>query len=74
MPDDYEFQALQYFCVNDDLQTLHFCFYDPRILAKPFFIIEVKREDVQEDVEKYLEYQRMTLAEVDEIVLQLSNF
>ena len=74
VPDDYEFQKLQYFIVNENLQTLHFCFYDPRILAKPFFIIEVKREDVQEEITTYLEYQRMTLAEVDQVVLELSNF
>lgn len=74
IPDDYEFQALQYFVVNENLQTLYFAFYDPRILAKPFFTLQVKREDVQADVDKYLEYQRMTLAEVDELVLKLSNF
>jgi len=74
IPKEYNYQVLQYFIVNDALQTLYFCFYDPRILIKPFFFIEVKREDVQADVDAYLEYQKMTLAEVDEIVLKLSNF
>lgn len=72
IPDDYEFQKLQYFIVNPDLEKLYFGFYDPRIPAIDFFIIEVKREDVQEDVDKYLEYQRKELAEVAEIVNKLT--
>ena len=30
IPSDYEAQKLQYFVVNDKLETLHFVFYDPR--------------------------------------------
>lgn len=74
IPDDYEYQVLQYFVVNDKLQTLYFCFYDTRLLAKPFFYIEVKREQVQEQVIEMLEYQRRVLEEIDQITLQLSNF
>lgn len=74
IPDEYEFQKLQYFIVNDELQTLYFAFYDPRLLAKPFFYITVKREDVQKEVDQYLEYQKITLAEVNEIVNNLTNF
>lgn len=72
VPDDYEFQKLQYFIVNDELETLYFCFFDPRVEAKPFFCIEVHRKDVQEDVDTYLEYQRKELAEVREIVNKLT--
>lgn len=74
IPDDYKEQAIQYFIVNEDLKKLNFCFYDPRILTKDFFIIEIKRKDIQEKIDEYLEYQRNVLKEVDEIVLQLSNF
>ena len=72
IPDEYEFQKLQYFIVNDKLKTLYFAFYDPRLLAKPFFYITVKREDVQKEVDEYLDYQRKTLAEVNAIVNQLT--
>lgn len=72
IPDEYEFQKLQYFIVNDKLETLYFAFYDPRLLAKPFFFITVKREDVQKEVDEYLDYQRKTLAEVNAIVNQLT--
>ena len=37
IPTEYEYQVLQYFIVNDNLQTLYFCFYDPR-MPKDFFL------------------------------------
>lgn len=74
VPDEYEYQKLQYFVVNDKLKTLYFCFYDPRLLAKPFFYLTINRKDVQEQVDSILEYQRTTLAEVDEIVNKLTDF
>lgn len=74
IPDEYELQILQYFIVNDALEKLYMVFYDPRLLAKPFFFLEVKREDVQTEVDSILEYQRTTLAEIDNIVLELSGF
>jgi len=72
IPDEYEFQKLQYFIVNDKLKTLYFCFYDPRLIAKPFFYIAVNRADIQEDIDTYLLYQKMTLEEVDSIVNSLT--
>lgn len=74
IPDDYREQAIQYFVVNDKLRKLHFAFYDPRLLAKPFFIITITRKELEEEIEAALEYERTTLAEIDEIVLTLSNF
>lgn len=74
IPSDYQDQAIQAFVVNDDLKKLYMVFYDPRLLYKPLFWLEVKREDVKEKAEQYLEYQQATLAEVNEIVLKLSNF
>ncbi len=72
IPDEYEYQKIQYFIVNDKLKTLHFAFYDPRLLAKPFFTIEVNREDVKEEVEQYLAYQKKTIDEVNKIVNELT--
>jgi predicted phage-related endonuclease len=72
IPDEYECQKLQYFIVNDKLEELDWVFYDPRLLAKPFFVITVKRADVQEKVTEYLEYQKNTIAEVNEIVNSLT--
>lgn len=73
IPSEYEEQMIQYFIVNDALQTLYWAFYDPRIgYSKDFHCIEVKREDVQEKVLECLAYQRQVLEEVDEIVNQIT--
>lgn len=74
IPDEYEFQVLQYFIVNDKLEKLYFAFYDPRILAKPFFVLEKTRKELQEQIDEYLEYQKNVLKEVDEWTLKLSDF
>lgn len=74
IPDEFEFQKLQYFIVNDKLEKLYFAFYDPRILAKPFFVIEVSRKDIKDEIKEYLEYQKNILKEVEQITNQLSNF
>lgn len=70
VPSDYEFQVLQYFIVNEKLETLYLAFYDPRLTVKDFFYLTVTRD--QEKVDKYLEEQRKVLAEVSEIVSELS--
>jgi hypothetical protein len=83
IPEDYQMQAVQYFIVNDDLQLLHFVFFDPRFAmfrdpeaqkqnALGYFVIEVRREEVQAQVEEYLVYQRKVIAEVNNVVNQLT--
>lgn len=71
IPKEYEEQALQYFIVNDKLKTLYFCFYDPR-MPKDFFYIEIKREDVEDKIAEFLELQERALAEIEDIVCQLT--
>jgi hypothetical protein len=46
-------------------------FYDPR-MPKDFFYFEVKRKDVQERVDAYIELERNVLAEIAEIEQQLT--
>lgn len=73
IPKEYEDQGIQYFVVNDDLETLYFLFYDPRFPGPlAFFVLEMKREDVQESVVAYLEYERKVLDEVNRIVTELT--
>ena len=71
IPSEYEYQALQYFIVNDQLKTLHVVFYDPR-MPKDFFVINVHRKDVQEQVDECLQIEREVLAKVAEIEKQLT--
>lgn len=76
IPDDYEEQMYQYFVVNDELQTLYFVFFDPRFLSPKlqYFVIEIKRKDIQADITKFLAFEKDTLAEVDAEVNRLTNF
>jgi hypothetical protein len=46
--------------------------YDPRIPQKPYFKITVTREEVAEEVEQYLAYQKKVLEEVNALALELS--
>ncbi len=72
IPDEYHLQVIQYFIVNDKLKTLYFCFYDPRLSVKDFFYITVEREQIKEEVDNYLEYQKKILQEVNDIVNKLT--
>ena len=72
IPAEYEYQKLQYFIVNDKLKKLYFMFHDPRLPKIDLFWIEVKREDVKEDIEEYLALERETLKELDLLEEQLT--
>jgi putative phage-type endonuclease len=72
VPKEYWLQVVQYFIVNEKLELLHFVMYDPRIPQKPYFKITVDRDTVQEDINKYLEYQKKVIDEVNELANQLS--
>lgn len=72
IPSDYEEQVVQYFIVNEDLETLHFVFFDPRITALPYFVIKVERAEVADRIKELEEYQIKALAEMDEMINQLT--
>jgi len=72
VPDEYEYQIMQYFIVNDKLETMYMLFYDPRIPCKDFFFLTVHRKDVQAEIDACLEYQRQVIAEVNQIVNDLT--
>lgn len=71
VPADYEEQVLQYFIVDEALETLYFVFYDPRIAAKPLFTLEVHRAEVEGKLQEYLSYQIAALEEVDALLEKL---
>lgn len=74
IPDEYHYQKLQYFIVNDKLQKLTFAFYDPRLKVADFFLIEVNRADVLKEIEELMIIERETLKEIDSIVNSLLTF
>lgn len=69
---DFNAQKLQYFIVNEELETLYFVYYDPRVTVKPLHWIEVKRKDIEKDIEFYREYQENILKEVDLLLEELT--
>lgn len=72
VPDEFESQKVQYFVVNEKLETLYFVFYDPSITAKPFHTIEVTRESLGRKPQDYLEFQLAQLKDLDRLVEELS--
>jgi hypothetical protein len=71
IPSEYEYQSKQYFVVNDDLETLYFCFYDPTTPVD-FFFIELHRADIAEEIAELLELERTALLEIEQITSQLT--
>jgi len=72
-PEEFRFQVFQYFIVNDDLRVLHVVMYDPSVIEKCQYIrFDVKREEVEEEISKYKEYQIDKLEKVNSIVNEIS--
>lgn len=65
VPDDYEWQVVQYFVLNKKLETLYFIGYNPDIPAHPLHVIEIKRAEIQEKIDLAKTAQKEFLAEVN---------
>lgn len=70
--EEYYLQALQYFIVNEDLQTLYLVFYDPRILVKPLHYLTLTRDELEEDIAKYYQAEVNIIKEVKAMANKLS--
>lgn len=64
IPTKYQKQNLQAFIVNDKLKTLHFTCYDPRVESLPIFSIIIKREDIEEEIALYKQYELQLMEEL----------
>lgn len=74
-PVDYHYQILQYFVVNEDLETLYFAIYSDVFAAAPQLelqIFEVKRANIQAEIETARKVQEATLAIVEQEVAKLT--
>lgn len=74
IPSEYREQGLQYFVVNDDIETVHFVFYDPRIVVKDYFVIDIHRSEVEDEIAFLLDTQKQKLAKIDQVVAELTGF
>lgn len=68
IPEEYYYQTLQYFVVNDLLETLYVVFYDPRLPAINYFVIEIDRNNILVEISELLEHQKNVIKEVDALV------
>jgi hypothetical protein len=72
---DFQDQALQYFVVNENLQTLYFGLYDDRMALEHLvhYVIVIERKHVQDLLQPRLEEQRDILKEVKALIKELKN-
>lgn len=71
IPEEYKWQVVQYFIVNEKLQKLYFVGYNPDIPSHQLHIIEVTREQVAQDIEKARTAQDNFLADVEVVLKDL---
>ena len=71
VPDEYEWQVVQYFIVNEKLQKLYFVGYNPDIPIKTLIILEVNRETIEEDIKNAKVAQEIFLGEVEKLLQDL---
>lgn len=68
VPDEYEWQVVQYFVVNEKLEKLYFVAYNPDIPVHMLHIIEVGRDEIQEKIDLARKTQEEFLLKVDNIL------
>lgn len=75
IPKDNQDQVLDYFVVNNNLETLYFTLYDDRIAIPKLehHVIIINRKDIEGDVELLKDIQIKTLKEVNEMLKELIN-
>lgn len=66
IPDDYIWQVVQYFIVNEKLEKLYFVGYHPDIPIHPLHIIEVIRQEVDAKILQARSAEEAFLKEVEE--------
>lgn len=73
IPDEYEYQVLQYFIVNEDLKELRFVMYDPRMPKHlQLVVFEKTRDELSEDIAFYKQYQEEKIAKIEQIINELT--
>ena len=67
---DYTTQCIQYFVINQDLETLYFTLYDDRVALENImhYVIIIKREHVAKFVDSQELYERDALVKVNNMI------
>lgn len=75
IPADHNYQKLQYFITNEKLRKLYFVFYHPLFpKGLDYFVIEVNRKDIKDEIAAALKYQQDELKWVREQVADLTKY
>lgn len=74
IPDDYYWQVVQYFVVNEKLEWLDFMSYNPDIPACPIFLIRVTRAELEKDIAELEAKEKVFLDEVNTLLEQFIEF
>lgn len=75
VPKEYELQALQYFIVNEELETLYFVLYDDRFpTGLDYICLVIERREKQSEIENILSLERDAVSLVREIVNTLTLY
>lgn len=71
IPAEYKWQVVHYFLVIDDLKELDFISYNPSFPLKELHIVNVKREELLEDIQKAQEKLAKFILKYNETLLKL---
>lgn len=74
IPDDYIWQVVQYFVVNEKLEWLDFASYNPDIPVHPLHIVRVLRGELQEKIDEANTKEKIFLSEINTILEQIIQF
>lgn len=66
IPEEYKWQVIQYFVVNEKLEKLYFVGYNPDIPSHPLHIIETTRTENNEEISQAKKSQEEFIKEVNE--------
>lgn len=73
IPEEYFWQSIQYFVVNNKLQKLYFVAYNPDIPVHPLHIIELERRNIESEIKTARLKQEEFLSEVEEKLKGIIN-
>lgn len=75
VPKDYKYQVLHYFVINEHLQTVYVILYDDRVALDDYVmhVIEVRRDDIEGDIQLAYDTHVATLNKVDRTVKELMD-
>lgn len=75
LPKENQDQAIDYFVVNENLETLYWTLYDDRIALPHLehYVIVINRKDIEGQIEELKDIQTTMLAEIEKLLKEISK-